>query len=178
MAAAAAAPGGGRARALSAQELQSKVLDYESFVEDVLKKKLAAIGRRRAALEAEREELAELRRGVLALQAVRGRLGTRAGREGRRELKSLVDLGSGVFCQARVPDASRLFVAVGLGFHVECTLEEAAQLAERRREALQARFACVCPHAKVDECIDDAAQVRAHIRFVAQAIGELQQLGR
>jgi hypothetical protein len=82
MAAAAAAPGGGRARALSAQELQSKVLDYESFVEDVLKKKLAAIGRRRAALEAEREELAELRRGVLALQAVRGRLGTRAGRVG------------------------------------------------------------------------------------------------
>lgn len=149
-----------KARALSPQELSAKVLDYEAFVNDVLKKRLQAIGERRAALEAEMEELAELARGVAALE-----------QEGRRELKTLVDLGSGAYCQARVPDTSRIFVAVGLGFHVECTLGEAAALAERRREALQS------PQAKVDECVQEAAQVRTHIRFVAQAIGELQQLG-
>ena len=65
-----AAAGGGKARTLSPQELSSKVLDYEVFVNDVLKKRLQAIGERRAALEAEREELAELARGVTALQQV------------------------------------------------------------------------------------------------------------
>ena len=48
-----------------------------------------------------------------------------------------MDLGSGAYCQARVPDTSRIYMAVGLGFHVECTLEEAVALAEQRQEALQ-----------------------------------------
>ncbi|KAI8462874.1 MAG: Prefoldin subunit-domain-containing protein [Monoraphidium minutum] len=153
------APGApGRARALSPQELSAKVFEYEAFVDGVLKRRLAAAGARRARLEAEREELAELQRGMAALQ-----------QEGRGELKTLVDIGSGVHCQARVRDTSRIYMAVGLGFHVECSLDEAAALAERRRDALQE---------KVEVCIQEAAQVRAHMRFVAQAIGELQQLGR
>jgi hypothetical protein len=30
---------------------------------------------------------------------------------------------------------------------------------------------------KIEECIAEAARVRAHMRFVMGAIGELQQLG-
>ncbi len=62
-----------------------------------------------------------------------------APQEGQKELKTLVEIGSGVYCQARVPDTSRIFMSVGLGFQVECTLEEAVEVAERRRAALLVR---------------------------------------
>lgn len=148
----------GKARALGPRELASKVQEYEAFANDVLRKKLDAVTQRRRQLEAERDEWVELQRGVTALH-----------QEGRREVKSLVDLGSGVHCQAAVPDATRICVSVGLGFHVECTLEEAARVAEARAKLLQD---------KIGTCVHEAAQVRVHLRFVMQAIGELQQLSR
>lgn len=40
------------------------------------------------------------------------------------ELKTQMDLGAEVYCQARVPDTSRVFIGIGLGFLLECTLEE------------------------------------------------------
>ena len=43
---------------------------------------------------------------------------------GSTELKTLVDIGAEVYCQAKVPDISRVYISVGLGFHVESTLEE------------------------------------------------------
>lgn len=44
--------------------------------------------------------------------------------ESLTSLQSTVDIGAEVRCRALVPDTSRLFVSVGLGFHVECTLDE------------------------------------------------------
>lgn len=80
--AAAAAAAGGKARVLSPQELSSKVLEYEAFVNEVLKKRLKAVNERRARLEAEREELAELARGALQLHQARAR--ARARRRAKR----------------------------------------------------------------------------------------------
>lgn len=48
-------------------------------------------------------------------------------------MKSLVDLGSGVHCQAEVPDTSRIFLSIGLGFHLECELPEASSVLALRR---------------------------------------------
>jgi prefoldin subunit 5 len=86
---------------------------------------------------------------------------------GTPEYKALVDLGTGVHCRAIVPDATRICIAAGLGFYVECTLPEALRVVELRRALLQA---------KVDSCVSEAARVRARLRFVLQAIGELQAL--
>ena len=181
-----------KARVLPPGELARKVRDYEAFANDVLKARLAAISARRARLEAEREELADLCRGLADLmrqqqQEQQQQQQQQQQQEGQREesggaggsgtssgravapLKTLVDVGAGVYCRTAVPDPSRVCVAVGLGFHVEAPLAEAIEIAERRREALRA---------KADACVDEAAQVRAHLRFVAQAIGELQRLGR
>ena len=43
---------------------------------------------------------------------------------GSTEFKTLVDIGAEVYCQAKVPDTSRVYISVGLGFHVESTLDE------------------------------------------------------
>lgn len=79
-------------------------------------------------------------------------------------MKSQVDLGSGVFCRAVVPDTSHIFISIGLGFHLQVTLEEAGGVIDTQQQVLRAR---------VEGCVDKAARIKAHLKFVAEAIREL-----
>jgi len=85
----------------------------------------------------------------------------------QQELKSKVELGSGVFCRAHVPDPTRIYISIGLGFHLEATLEEADKVIQLKLETLQAQ---------VEKCVDKAARIKANLKFVAQAIRELMEL--
>jgi prefoldin alpha subunit len=85
----------------------------------------------------------------------------------QQELKSKVELGSGVFCRAHVPDTTRIYISIGLGFHLEATLEEAHKVIQLKLETLQGQ---------VDKCVDKAARIKANLKFVAQAIRELMEL--
>lgn len=49
--------------------------------------------------------------------------------EGLREVDTLVPLGAGVHARAAVPDTSRIFVHVALGFHPGEGVGQAARLA-------------------------------------------------
>jgi hypothetical protein len=51
----------------------------------------------------------------------------------------MVDVGSQVYCQAIVDDASRIYLDVGLGFRVECDVMsgEAIRAVRLRKQALQ-----------------------------------------
>lgn len=86
---------------------------------------------------------------------------------GVQVMKSQVELGPGVFCRALVPDTSRVFIAIGLGFHLEVELQEAGRVIDTRQEALRAQ---------VEGCVDKAARIKAHLKFVAEAIRELTGL--
>lgn len=57
--------------------------------------------------------------------------------EGLRELKTEVELGGEVYCAAHVPDTSRVFISIGLGFHLEVALGEAPRVIGLRKQALQ-----------------------------------------
>ncbi|KAG2501887.1 hypothetical protein HYH03_000385 [Edaphochlamys debaryana] len=54
-----------------------------------------------------------------------------------------VDVGCDVLCAAHVPDTSRLYVSVGLGFHVEAALSEVTELVAPRKAHLTAQIADV-----------------------------------
>ncbi|GAB4817489.1 hypothetical protein N2152v2_004535 [Parachlorella kessleri] len=81
--------------------------------------------------------------------------------EGMRELSSLAPLGAGVYAKARVPDTSRLLVDVGLGFHVECSLDEALAVASLRRDHLAQR---------AEERNRQVASIKANIALVEQGL--------
>ncbi|PSC70966.1 UXT-like protein [Micractinium conductrix] len=81
-------------------------------------------------------------------------------REKLGSLTTLVPLGAGVHAQAAVPDTSRLFVHVALGFHPELTLEEAAAAAAARRRHLQTQLA---------RRGAEAAAIMAHLRLMSRA---------
>ena len=82
-------------------------------------------------------------------------------------MRTLVDLGSQVYCRAEVPDTSRVFVNVGLGFHAEMDLVQAEAFAEKKIAALRV---------KVKARVDEVANVQSHIKLVTEGIRELMQL--
>ena len=81
-------------------------------------------------------------------------------------LKTQVNLGSDFYVQAKVPDTSKIFVSVGLGFHAELTLDEAVALCTQR----EAHYTSVA-----EELTERAARLKARIKLVYGAIDELQR---
>ena len=106
--------------------------------------------------QAELATYASLAADVAALEA-----------EGSVELRTLVELGAGVRCAARVPDSRRLFVHVGLGFHPELTRAEALAAAAARTAHLSARLA---------EEQAAVARVQAHLELASEGVRELMAL--
>ena len=91
-----------------------KIAEYERFIGERLQPDLLAAEEARARTQREIAQWEGLVANARGLQE-----------RGQEELRTMVDLGSQVYCQAEVPDTSRLFVAVGLGFHAEMTLVRA-----------------------------------------------------
>jgi prefoldin subunit 5 len=83
-------------------------------------------------------------------------------------MKAQVEVGPGVLCRAVVPDTSHVFIAIGLGFHLELALgQEAGRAIDLKQAALRAQ---------AERATDKAARIKAHLKFVSEAIAELMQL--
>ncbi|KAG5521400.1 hypothetical protein RHGRI_033837 [Rhododendron griersonianum] len=82
-------------------------------------------------------------------------------------LRTLVNLGSEVYMQADVPDTRRIFVDIGLGFHVEFTWSEALNYIARREEKLARQ---------IEDYTRLIASIKAQIKMVCEGIRELLQL--
>ena len=62
-------------------------------------------------------------------------------KETKSTVRSLVNIGSEVFVQARAEDRNHIFINVGLGFHVEFTLDEAITYIDKRLSKLKS-YSC------------------------------------
>ncbi|XVE85816.1 hypothetical protein DITRI_Ditri17bG0121400 [Diplodiscus trichospermus] len=82
-------------------------------------------------------------------------------------LRTLVNLGSEVYMQAEVPDTQRIFVDIGLGFHVEFTWSEALKFISLREEKLERQL---------EEYTRLIASIKAQIKLVCEGIRELLQI--
>mmetsp|Transcript_34239 Transcript_34239/g.61129 ORF Transcript_34239/g.61129 Transcript_34239/m.61129 type:complete len:171 (-) Transcript_34239:266-778(-) len=142
----------------SKEETDAKVKAYQAFLDGRLRVDLARLENRRDEVRQELQDYVDLERNIGALRE-----------GGERGLSTLVDLGTDaqVYCQAEVPDASRVYVSIGLGFHLECTLEEASVPIGLQKKALQA---------KVDGLTGQMAAVKADMKLVTEGIRELMQL--
>ncbi|KAG2183388.1 hypothetical protein INT43_006394 [Umbelopsis isabellina] len=84
-----------------------------------------------------------------------------------KEMKTMVDLGSNFYAQAKIPDTRYIYINVGFGFHVQMTLKEALVFIEKKNKQLQNR---------ADKYSEEAAKIRANIKLVMRAIQEILQL--
>ncbi|KAH7652432.1 Prefoldin alpha-like protein [Dioscorea alata] len=140
----------------SSELRRQKVKKFEDFVEGRLKPDLVnAIAQRDKVFE-QQKIFSDLKRNIQVLE-----------KSGATSLRTRVNLGSEVYMQADVPDTRRVFVDIGLGFHVEFTWSEALDFISVR-EARLAR--------QVEEYTHLIANIKAQIKLVLEGIRELLQL--
>ncbi|KAL5759442.1 hypothetical protein ACOSP7_017967 [Xanthoceras sorbifolium] len=135
---------------------QAKVQKFEEFVDRRLKPDLVrAIAERDKVFEQQKIFL-DLRRNIENLE-----------KNSVTSLRTLVNLGSEVYMQADVADTQRIFVDIGLGFHVEFTWAEALNFISQREERLAGQ---------IEEYTRLIASIKAQIKVVCEGIRELLQL--
>ncbi|CAM8912487.1 unnamed protein product [Rhodiola kirilowii] len=135
---------------------QEKVQRYEDFVDRRLKPDLVkAIAERDKVFE-KQKVFSDLKRNIQSLEE-----------NNVTNLQTMVNLGSEVYAQAEVPDTSRIFVDVGLGFYVEFTLSEALKFISTREEKLAK---------DIEDYTQLIASIKARIKLVLEGIRELLSL--
>ncbi|XP_057509728.1 uncharacterized protein LOC130792251 [Actinidia eriantha] len=135
---------------------QEKVQRFEEFVDRRLKPDLVrAISERDKVFE-QQKVFSDLRKNIENLE-----------KNSVTSLRTLVNLGSEVYMQADVPDTQRIFVDVGLGFHVEFTWSEALNYTTAREEKLARQ---------IEEYTRLIASIKAQIKMVCEGIRELLQI--
>lgn len=151
-----AAPVGANANANANANVDQKVLQYENFINEVLKTDLQKVLDQRDSVYEKISQYLQLKNTIQSLQE-----------SGSQRLKTDVDLGCNFYVQAEVEDASRIFVAVGYGFFVEMTHDEALRFIEKKTSQLTAF---------TEQLTKDASKIKANIRMVLEGLRELQGL--
>ncbi|CAH8550065.1 unnamed protein product [Dicrocoelium dendriticum] len=82
-------------------------------------------------------------------------------------LKTMVDIGCGMYVKGVIPSLEPLFVDIGLGFYLECNHSEALQIIESRISFLNDRTAVFKKRAN---------QIRARIKLFLEGLREIQGL--
>lgn len=137
-------------------DVAAAVARYRLFLHKTLGAKMREAVSKRDATDRLRGEYAQLLSTVEVLR-----------RQGTDNVRSRVNLGSDFFARAEVPDASRLVVNIGLGFHAELTLDEIDAFVAERDELLQRTYERQA--ARVEEVAADMREVSAMIRKLAEA---------
>ncbi|XP_039629894.1 protein UXT isoform X1 [Polypterus senegalus] len=137
-------------------EVEKKVLQYEAFVNEVLKRDLKKLLEQRDEVYEKISQYLQLKNVIVSLQESES-----------KEIKTDVDLGCNFYVQAHVPDTSKIFVAIGYGFFVEFTLSEALSFIEKKTKQLT----------EYSEMLTkDSAKIKANIRLFLEGLREIQGL--
>ncbi|VDP96250.1 unnamed protein product [Echinostoma caproni] len=82
-------------------------------------------------------------------------------------MKTMVDLGCNVYAKAVIPSLDRIFVDIGLGFHLDCNRGEALQIIDSRIAFLNERTLVYKQRAN---------SIKARIKLLLQGLRELQNI--
>lgn len=138
---------------------KEKIQNYEHFLNNVLRQDLKEELERRDKLYQDIADHSQLKQSInCIIQA-----------ESNEGLRTQVDLGSNFYVQAHIPDVSRIYVNVGLGIHIELTLEEALVFIDKRLKIL---------NEKVSTSTKKSAKIKGDIRYVYELLRQLQGLDR
>lgn len=137
------------------EDIEQKVTRYEEFVNERLSVDLSHVLDARDAIRGDIAEYLQLRNILESMSNIAA----------QGKVKTMVDLGVNFYAQAKIPDASRVMVFVGLGLFLELTRDEATAFIDRRVEQLNRRDKLLC---------DQAAEINARIKLVLEGLRELQ----
>ena len=141
---------------LTVTESQQKVARFQLFIHTKLKPDLQRILDTRDALYTTTTHYIQLRHNLTHLIHTY-----------TKHFTARVNVGCDFYCQAEVPSTQLVTVDVGLGFHVDLTLDEAVAVCDEREKYLVARAEVLTERASV---------ISAHIKLVYEGIAELMKV--
>eukprot|EP00088_Acartia_fossae_P037578 TRINITY_DN3878_c0_g1_i10.p1 TRINITY_DN3878_c0_g1~~TRINITY_DN3878_c0_g1_i10.p1 ORF type:complete len:180 (-),score=27.56 TRINITY_DN3878_c0_g1_i10:72-560(-) len=141
------------------KELEKKITRYETHLNEVLRKDLEKCLELRDKIYTEQAEFLALRNSITTIKE--------AGLKENETLHTKVDLGCNFYCQAEVESPQRIMVAVGMGFFLEMTLDEALQYVSRKEKELTE---------KAEELTTQSINIKANIKLVICGLKELQSI--
>ena len=105
--------------------LEEKLKEYVEFIEKRLQPQLQTAISNREEIETEIREYSELNKTLVMIKEKQD--------EAPQSLESLVDLGGNlVHCHAVIPEPKKIVVDIGMGIHVELTLEEGIHFTSKK----------------------------------------------
>ena len=140
-------------------KIEEKVARYEAFLNDTLRSDLKKNLELRDKIYQEQAEYLALRNSINAIKL--------ADLQPGEPLKTKVDLGCNFYCQARIPQPGKICVAVGMGFFVEMTLDEALKFLDKKDAELSK---------DADNLTQECAKLKANIKLVLGGLRELQNI--
>lgn len=138
------------------QEREEKIREFEEHIQNKLKVDLEKLLQIRERQYFELSTYLELRNNIELLK-----------NNQLKEIKTMIDLGSHFYVKAKVFDTSRIYVHVGLGFHVEFTLDEALKFIDVKEKHI---------NIYIEELTKKINKIRAQINYMYQGIKELKQM--
>lgn len=142
---------------LTKGDIQDKVLKYETFINDVLKEDLKLVHENLDKTNSEIAEWVQLRTILNSLKET----------ELKKGFKTKTDIGTNVYVQAHIEDASKILVAIGSGIYVEYSIEEALTFLDKRITLLNKQAAIMQ---------GDSAKIKSRIKLVLHGIQELSNI--
>ncbi|KAI4504011.1 hypothetical protein M0802_000482 [Mischocyttarus mexicanus] len=139
-------------------DIQKKILQFEAFINDVLKTDLAKLEEKLNNKNTDMAEFLQLKSIITTLQS---------NDFNKSGFKTQVDIGNNFYVEAHVEDASNILLDVGLGHYVEFSLEEALVLINVRIKLFEKQIIHIRKQ---------IAKTNAHIKFILIGIRDLQGL--
>ncbi|XP_063719629.1 protein UXT-like [Symsagittifera roscoffensis] len=136
-------------------DVEAKVLEYERYINDVLKRDLQKTLQQLDTIHMECIEYMNTKAVIDSV--IENGIGS--------NLKTKYDLGCNFYVTAKIPDTSMVFVRIGLGIYLEYTLPEATEFIQGQIEKLESGAK------ELDEKI---VKIRAFIKLTLEALRELQ----
>ena len=144
---------------MSSDDLQDQLSHYIRFIEKVLRPKLLNAESEAGVVRAEIANYEDL------AKQMNERAATPLGKE-EEPMESMVDLGhETLFCNAVVREPNKIFVRVGMGFHVELTPGEASDFSKKRISFLRST--------KLSEKESEIKEIKGHIHSASMILDQL-----
>ncbi|XP_065845148.1 protein UXT-like [Oscarella lobularis] len=134
--------------------MDDKVIRYEEFVENFLRRKLSIVHDKRDQVTLQLAQYTQLKNLI-----------ENFGSDNAKELKSRVNLGCDFYVQAQVTNPNQIFVSVGLGLYVQMTRDEALRFINKKE--IQLKKEC-------STLMQQSASIQAKIKLVFEGLHELQ----
>ncbi|XP_046434044.1 protein UXT-like isoform X3 [Neodiprion fabricii] len=137
--------------------IAKKVVQFETYVNEVLREDLRKLESKLNEKNVETAEYLQLKSTISALQSMPS--------EANNGFKTKLDMGNNFYVQAVIEDSSMILLDVGLGHFVEFTLDEAVVVINLRLKLLDRQ---------VKNLREESAKTKAHIKLILMSIMELQ----